>query len=212
MISVFLAEDQNMVRIGIRSLLEKDATIQISGEGVNGLEALELLKGGIHADIILIDVNMPGMSGMELITQVKDLYPQIGIIILSMFEHEKYLSDAFNAGASGYLLKNVSADEMIFSIKHIANGGKYLCSELSFRLLDKLIYANKVPDKKVDFSKRELEILALIAEGYTNSEIADKLFTSKRTVEGHRQSLIDKTGVRNTAALIKYSIINGVIN
>jgi len=207
MISVLLAEDQNIVRIGIRSLLEKDTDLQISGEGISGPEVLKLLKSGIGADIILVDVNMPGMTGMELVTQIKDQYPQIGIIILSMFEHEKYLSDAFNAGASGYLLKNVSADEMIFAIKHIANGGKYLCSELSFRLLDKLIYADKVPDKlKVDFSKRELEILTLIAEGFTNSEIADKLFTSKRTVEGHRQSLIDKTGVRNTAALIKYTV------
>jgi DNA-binding NarL/FixJ family response regulator len=213
MISILLAEDHNVVRSGIRSLLEKDTDLKVAGEGVNGLEVLDLLANGAVADVILADMNMPGMSGLELIAEIAKSYPQIKVVILSMLDHEKYISQAFKAGASGYLLKNVSSDEMVFAIKHVNIGGKYLCSELSFRMLDKLIYANEVPEQlDVEFSKRELEILTLMAEGFTNSEIAEKLFTSKRTVEGHRQSLIDKTGARNTAALIKYSVLHGIIN
>lgn len=213
MISILLAEDHNIVRNGIKSLLEKDTDLQVAGEGMNGHEVLQLLAGGAVADIVLADMNMPGMSGLELIAEIKNLYPKIQVVILSMLDHEKYVSQAFNAGACGYLLKNVSADEMIFAIKHVNSGGKYLCSELSFKLLERLIYAPEAPDQvDIEFSKREMEILNLIAEGLTNTEIADKLFTSKRTVEGHRQSLIDKTGARNTAALIKYSILNGIIN
>src|SRR5690606_34249411 len=126
-------------------------------------------------------------------------------------DNEKYVAQAFAAGASGYLLKNVSADELLFSLKHVNVGGKYLCSELSLRLLDKLLYpgANH-PDLNpdaVEFSMREIEILNLLVEGFTNHEIADKLFISKRTVEGHRQNMIVKAKVRNTAGLIRYAVV-----
>jgi DNA-binding NarL/FixJ family response regulator len=213
MINILLAEDHNLVRNGIKSLLDKEKELHVSGEGINGHEVLQLLTDDPTVDVILADMNMPGMSGLELIIKTKELYPHIKVIILSMLDHEKYVSQAFNAGANGYLLKNVSADELVFALKHVHIGGKYLCSELSFRLLEKLIYSAETPDlPDVEFSKREIEVLALIAEGHTNTEIADKLFTSKRTVEGHRQSLIDKTNSRNTATLIKYAIINGIIN
>lgn len=213
MINILLAEDHNIVRNGIRSLLDKEPGLHVSGEGINGNEILKLLDEGLPADVILADMNMPGMAGVELIQKAKEQHPHVKVVILSMLDHEKYVARAFNAGALGYLLKNVSADEMIFALKHVHIGGKYLCSELSFRLLEKLIYAPELPDQPdVDFSKREIEVLTLIAEGHTNTEIADKLFTSKRTVEGHRQSLIDKTQSRNTATLIKYAIINGIIS
>jgi DNA-binding NarL/FixJ family response regulator len=215
MLNVILAEDHTIVRNGIRMLLEMDKEINVVGEAVNGLEVLQLIKQDIKIDIILADINMPEMDGIALIRELKIVSPDTRIVMLSMLDNEKYVAQAFSEGASGYLLKNVSADELLFSLKHIHIGGKYLCSELAIRLLDKLIQTSNTqvlsPDLSVELSMREIEILHLIAEGLTNSEMSDKLFISKRTIEGHRQSLIEKTGSRNTAALIRFAVLNGFI-
>jgi len=215
MLNLILAEDHNIVRNGIRMLLEADKEISIAGEAINGLEALNMIAGGIKVDIVLADINMPEMDGISLIKELKMISPETKIVILSMLDNEKYVAQAFSEGASGYLLKNVSADELVFSLKHVHGGGKYLCAELSIRLLDRLISATNVPasqsNPKIDFSMREIEILHLIAEGLTNNEMSDKLFISKRTIEGHRQSLIEKTGSRNTAALIRFAVLSGIV-
>jgi DNA-binding NarL/FixJ family response regulator len=216
MIKIILAEDHNVVRNGIRSLLEKESDIQVVAEATNGNEALKLLKEGLTPDIMLADVNMPEMNGMEMVAQISEHYPSVKVIMLSMLDNEKYIMQAFKAGATGYILKNVNAGELVFAIRHVCmSHERYLCNELSLRLLDKLIHTPEsvfdIDSSDIDISKREAEVLALISEGYTNQEIADKLFTSKRTIEGHRQSLIEKTGTRNTAALIRYAIVNGII-
>ncbi|MBB6502471.1 response regulator [Pedobacter cryoconitis] len=215
MLSLLLAEDHNIVRNGIRMLLEADKEISIAGEATNGLEVLEIIDKGIKVDIVLADINMPEMDGISLIRELKLKKPETQIVMLSMLDNEKYVSQAFSEGASGYLLKSVSADELIFSLKHVNTGGKYLCAELSIRLLDKLVHAANMPINQInanlDFSMREIEILHLIAEGLTNNEMSDKLFISKRTIEGHRQSLIEKTGSRNTAALIRFAVLSGII-
>ncbi|NQX37454.1 DNA-binding response regulator, NarL/FixJ family, contains REC and HTH domains [Pedobacter steynii] len=215
MLQVLLAEDHNIVRNGIRMLLETDQDINIAAEAVNGIEVLEYVASGQQVDVVLADINMPGMDGMMLLKEMKLLKPETYVMMLSMHDNEKYVAQAFTEGASGYLLKSVSADELIFSLKHVGTGGKYLCSELSIRMLDKLMLNgyHSVSDTKVsiEFSLREIEVLHLIAEGLTNNEMSEQLFISKRTVEGHRQSLIEKTGARNTAALIRYAVLNGVI-
>jgi len=176
MIKIILAEDHNIVRDGLRNLLEKEKDMQIVREALNGGQ----------------------------------------VIILSMLDDERYVMQAFRAGASGYLLKNITADELTFAIRHVHLDGRYICSELSLRFLDRLIAQ---PNRRqheaetgIEFSTRDIEVLTLIANGLTNQEIADKLFTSKRTVEGYRQTLIEKTGARNTAALIRYALKNGLIN
>ena len=215
MLNVLLAEDHNIVRNGIRMLLEMDKSINVIGEAMDGLQALEMVQKGMEVDIVLADINMPEIDGIALISKVKALNPNIKVMILSMLDNEKYVSQAFTEGASAYLLKSVSADELVFSIKHVSTGNKYLCSELSIRLLDRLIQKSNMEYGGVDISKnfsmREIDVLHLIAEGLTNSEMSDRLFISKRTVEGHRQSLIEKTGSRNTAALIKYAVLNGIV-
>jgi len=216
MIKIILAEDHNIVRKGIRNLLESVDNIEVVGEALNGKEVLALIQQGAAPDMILADMNMPEMGGIELAAELKSTAPKVKTLLLTMMDHEKYVVKAFNSGALGYLLKNVSSDELIFAIKHVCKGERYICSELALRFLDRLI---QVPESSytesqtdIEFSKRETEVLHLIAEGYTNQEIADQLFTSKRTVEGHRQSMIDKTGTRNTAALIKFALQNGIIS
>jgi DNA-binding NarL/FixJ family response regulator len=215
MLNVILAEDHNIVRNGIKMLLEMDKSINVVGEAMNGLEALEMVKKGLEVDIVLADINMPEIDGIALISKLKSINPSIKVMILSMLDNEKYVAQAFMEGAYAYLLKSVSADELVFSIKHVASGNKYLCTELSIRQLDRLIQKSNMEYGGVDISKnfsmREIDVLHLIAEGLTNSEMSEKLFISKRTVEGHRQSLIEKTGSRNTAALIKYAVLNGIV-
>jgi DNA-binding NarL/FixJ family response regulator len=215
-IDIILAEDHNIVRNGIRSLLEKEDDFNISGEAVNGRQVLELLDKGKKADIVLADMNMPEMGGMELTEHIKKSYPDSKVIILSALDHEKYVIKAFQANASGYMLKSVSAEELVFSIKHVCAGNQYICSELTTKFLKRLLTipdpASLQPIHDIELSAKEIEVLGLITEGYTNQEISDKIFASKRTIESLRQNLIDKTGSRNTAALVRYAIVNGIVN
>lgn len=215
MLKIILAEDHNIVRNGIRALLESEGGIKVVGEATNGQKVLNIIAKEDHIDLVLADINMPVMDGIELIKNLKANYPKIRLVILSMLDNEKYVAQAFSEGACGYLLKSVSADELIFAIKHVSGGGRYLCSELSIKMLERLIHSplsnQTVFEDAIDFSSREIEVLNLIAEGLTNHEMSEKLFLSKRTIEGHRQSLIEKTGSRNTAALIRYAVLNGLV-
>lgn len=216
MLQIILAEDHNIVRNGIRMLLETDQGINVAAEAINGNEVLEYLNSGGLADVVLADINMPEMDGIALLKALKSNYTDIKVIMLSMHDHEKYINQAFSAGADAYMLKNVSAEELIFSIKHVQAGGRYLCAELSLRILDKFVLQGYHPEthgpSDIDFSSREIEVLHLIADGLTNTEMSDKLFISKRTIEGHRQNLIEKTESRNTAALIRYAVLHGLIH
>lgn len=214
MINIILAEDHNIVRNGIKLLLESDEQIRVLGEGINGIEVMKLLASE-QVDMILADINMPEMDGMQLLKEVKAKFPKIKVVMLSMHDHEKYVMEAFKNGGDGYLLKNIGAEELIFAVKFVNQGRRYLCAELTMSLMDTMLqskqYLMAMPENEIDFSLRELEILQLIAEGLTNLEMSEKLFLSKRTIEGHRQSLLDKTGSKNSAALIRYGVINGLI-
>lgn len=215
-IKVLLADDHHLVRNGIKLLLDKYEDIEVVGEGANGQNILnELEKYGDDIDLVIADINMPEIDGLELTTRLKKDYPGIKVIILSMLDHEKYLTLAFKAGVDAYLLKSINKEELLFAIRQVAGGSFYLCTELSHQLLKKSLWSWSTSQQHlntdIEFSEREIEILNLIAEGYTNVEIAEKLFTSKRTVEGHRLQMISKTGVRNTAALIKFCLTNGIL-
>jgi DNA-binding NarL/FixJ family response regulator len=211
-----LAEDHKIVRDGLKFILEKEPEFNIVAEVNNGKEVIEAFNKSIQVDILLSDMNMPGMGGQELTQWVKANQPQVQVIILTALDIEEYVIKTFKAGACGYLLKNISADELHFAIRHVHAKNQYVCSELTMRFVNRLVtmpdHTSTEMQAGFEFSSRELEILALLADGFTNQEIADKLFTSKRTVEGHRQNLIDKTGVRNTAALIRFAVLNGIIH
>ncbi|WP_437920052.1 response regulator [Sphingobacterium sp. LRF_L2] len=217
MIKIILAEDHLVVRNGIKLLIDSQDHLSVVGEADNGNDVLSLLRDGCEADIVLSDISMAGMDGITLVEKLKEEYPAIKVVILSMMSSSQHVFQAFEKGAWGYLVKNVGYDELLFAVQHVGKGGRYLCEELAMMLVEKLQAApstdTSVEDliSQMDISERELEVLQLIGEGHTNVEIADKLFLSKRTVEGHRQNLIDKTGVKNSAALIKLAVKTGLI-
>jgi DNA-binding NarL/FixJ family response regulator len=215
-INILLAEDHLIVRGGIKILLEKEDGFIISGEAGNGQMAVDLLTSGIAVDVILADLNMPVMAGIPLTEWVKTNHPEVKVIILSALDNDQYVFKAIKAGASGYLLKNVSADELIFAIRHTYEFGLYICAELAGRFLHRLTtlpqLAPTANPLDIEFSNREVELMTLIAEGYTNQEIAQKLFTSVRTIENQRQQLLNKTSSRNTVVLIRFAMLNGIIN
>jgi len=215
MLKIILAEDHNIVRNGIKVLLGAEEDFNVVGEAIDGKEVIEIIKKVDDIDVVITDINMPQMDGIELLKELRLLSPETRVIILSMLDSEKYIAQAFVEGASAYLLKNISSDELVFAIKHVSAGNRYLCSELSINLLERMINSSSLTpliDSTIEFSSREIEVLNLIAEGLTNLEMSEKLFLSKRTIEGHRQSLIEKTGSRNTAALIRFAVLNGFVH
>ena len=217
MIRVVLADDHKIIRDGVKALLGNEKDIQIVGEAANGLELLDLLARE-EADVAVVDINMPGMDGYEATKQIKDKYP-VKVLILSMLDHESHINKMFEAGATGYLLKNTGKEEFVHGIRMVASGQKFICTEIALSLLAKitgpaaktpLVTSSKITGNEL--SKREIEVLRLIADGLTNAEIADKLFTSKRTIESHRQSLLEKTQSNNTATLIRYAVSHHLVD
>jgi DNA-binding NarL/FixJ family response regulator len=213
-IKVLLVEDHDIVRQGISALLENDQEIEVVGEAFNGADALQKIRK-LQPDVILMDMNMPVMNGLECTIQVKKEFPSKKVLILSMHDHESYLIDLLDAGADGYLLKNTSKDELRFAIKKVANHGMYMGPEFTLNMLAKYKASNSYLSPSVNtnhgITEREMDVLKLVAEGKTNNEIARELFTSVRTIETRRKNLLDKTSTTNTATLIRYAIKNGII-
>ncbi|MEJ8756856.1 response regulator transcription factor [Pontibacter sp. H259] len=206
LIRVIVTEDHKLLRQGLAMLLREDPLIEVVGEAGNGVELLQLLAH-TTADVILMDLNMPDMNGFEATEKVVQQYPETKVIALSMLNNIQFVQKILQHGAVGYLLKTTGKEELRSAIKLVAGGNKYICSELSISMLSgNLPDQEPAPADAAGLSKREIEVLSLIAEGFTNAEIADKLFTSKRTIETHRQNILEKTGAKNTANLIKYAI------
>ncbi|MFZ4262119.1 response regulator [Sphingobacterium sp. HJSM2_6] len=217
MIKIILVEDHVVVRNGIKLLLDSSGEFEIINEAKDGLELLTILSDSTKPDIVISDINMPKMDGIQLTKELGEKYPNIHVILLSMLNTADQVIDAFSKGAKGYLVKNVGYQELIFAIKHIAKGGKYVSEELSLLMMNHLATCTNTGNNKkidhlgLDLTERELEVLQLISDGYTNMEISDNLFLSKRTVEGHRQNLINKLKVRNSAELIKFAAQHNLI-
>ncbi len=215
MINIVLADDHSMIRSGLRKLLEQQENVRVIKECTNGLEVLDFLKSNERIDMVISDLNMPEMNGMELTIALKAHDPSIKIIILTMYDDLYNVSTVFQSGASAYLLKSAETEELEFAVKMVSRNRKYLGTEL----IDKLIkiqfnnlQQNHTPVNIEQFSERELQVLQLIAEGLTNIEISNKLFLSKRTIEGYRQNLLQKTTQNNTASLIRFAIKNRLIS
>ncbi len=214
-VKVILVDDHKIIRDGLKAILQ-DGNIEIIGEAENGDQLQKLLETTMP-DLVLLDINMPGTNGLELTPLLLERYPDLKILILSMHGNDQYIAQAIECGAMGYVLKSTGKEELLHAIQTAATGQPYVSMDISLNLIRKLSNQRQLNDPRLAIAEhqltpRELEVLKLIAEGYTNAEIADKLFTSRRTVESHRQHLIEKTQSKNTASLIRFAFTQGIIN
>jgi len=212
MINILLAEEQKIVREGIKSLLKDEPGISIVAEARNGKELLDKLAEE-KPNLAIIDLNLPVQDGIETTRFIKENHKDIKVLILSMIDSENFLTKGLESGADGFLLKNTGKDELMLAINKIMEGDNFICSGIACLMMEKIKEnVSFLPRKSnVQLSDREMEILQLIGQGLTNSEIAEKIFTSRRTVESHRKKLIEKTSSRNTATLIRYAVMNGLL-
>ena len=209
MIRVLIVDDHQVVLDGIQSMLDREEGIFVSGKAMSGPDAFEFLKYN-PVNVALIDINMPGMDGIELCKAIRKKYPDIKVLALTTFNEVSFITNMMKSGASGYLLKNTTKEELITAIKTIQKGEQFLAREVR----EKLISAS-LGEKGMSYipklTRREKEVLKLILEEFTTKEIAEKLFISTATVETHRLHLLNKLGVRNTAGLVKVAIEKGLV-
>lgn len=215
MIRIFIVDDHVLIRDGLRTLLAADSLFEVVGEASHGQELLDQLPT-VAADVVLLDLNMPVLDGLATTLRLRAEHPHLRILLLSMMTHEQTIGEALAAGAHGYVLKNAGKYEVVAALQGVAAGKRFLCSEIGLGVLEKLLlleHSRPRPEATsgVELTHREREILQLVATGLTNQQIADQLFTSRRTVESHRQHLLEKTGVRNTPALVKYAVEQGLL-
>lgn len=210
---VIIVDDYQIFRKGLVMLFEEISFAEIVGQASNGQEFLQILRK-TDADIVLMNVKMPIIDSIEATKKALQRKPGLKIIALSMFEDEEYIKSMLNAGVKGYLLKSIEKEELEHALKIVAAGKNYYSQELSSIIINKLWYDNSKKnqsDISEKLTKREVEILKLICEGYTNQQIGENLFISQRTVEGHRANMLSKTGVNNTAQLIAFAIKNELV-
>lgn len=194
--SIFIVDDHYMVIEGIRSLLQHEKEIEWMGHAMNANSCTAFLRQQ-QPHVLLMDINLPDKSGIDLCKEVKEKYPAIHIVGLSSFNQQSFIQKMMDNGASGYVLKNATREEILEAIKMVMKGEKFLSNEAAATM-------EKNEDSKIPIiTRREKEVLVLIADGLTNTEIADKLFISTTTVDTHRKNLLAKFGVRNTATMIR---------
>jgi DNA-binding NarL/FixJ family response regulator len=212
-IKLVIADDHEIFRDGFKLMLSKFPEIILVGEAGNGRELLELIEKE-NPDVILTDIKMPVMDGIEATKKIVELYPDKGIIGLSMYDDDELIIEMLEAGAKGYLIKNAGKEQIIEAIKTVYNSEPYYCRTTSSKLTQMIAKSRFNPYKKTEkaeFSEREKEIIACICDEMTNKEIGDKLFISVRTVEGHRLKILEKMNVKNTVGLVVYAIKNGIV-
>jgi len=206
---IILVDDHQLFRNGLKMLLEASPEFEIAGEASNGEEFLRLVRN-CAADIVLMDINMPEMDGIEATKRGLKLCPTIAVIALSMYGEEEYYYKMVDAGAKGFVLKDSDISEVKDAILTVRKGGSYFSQELLYHVIQKFKHRES-ETKSANLSKREKEILLKICEGLSNQEIAETLFISKRTVDKHRANLLGKTNSKNTASLILFAIKNKLI-
>lgn len=210
--NILVVDDHQIIRDGIRFYFEDDKEFQIADEAANGLEALELLKHNSY-DIVLSDINMPEMDGLELMKSIRENYPDQKVLILSMFNEAAYINKMIGMGANGYILKKSSKSELVEAIHRVLNGEDHYSQEVYKTIIGNI--AGRKPKERLtldtELSEREKEVLVLIANEYSNQEMADKLFISIRTVETHKRNLLEKTGCKNIAGLVMYAVERNLV-
>ncbi len=212
---VLLAEDHTIVRKGLRSLLDKETGIEVVGEAEDGREAIVKAEE-LHPDVVVMDIAMPGLNGLEATRQIKKRFSDIKIIILTMHANEEYILQSLKAGASGYLIKKAAPAELISAINAVHKGHSFLSPSISRMVIDEYIRRSKeISEGEEGFEQltvREREVLQLIAEGRKTREIAELLYISIKTVETHRAHIMNKLDIHSTAELTQYAIRKGIIS
>ena len=223
-ITVFIVDDHNIIINGISAMFEAVDDIQLIGSASSGEEAIEKIRE-YQPDIVLMDIKMPGMNGIETTKRILENDDAPHVLALTMFDDEEYISSMLAAGSKGYILKNTSKEELLRAIRRVNEGVSYFSADVTNMVMERFMKQNsdaaqsdeeikaaqshtvsQRSNKNVRLTKRELEILQLIASELTNQEIADKLFISPRTVHSHRRNLMQKVGVKNTVGLVRYAI------
>lgn len=209
-IRVALVDDHTLFRDGLRRLLAADNRFEIAGEASSGEEFLEVYPS-LGTDVVFMDIDMPGMNGIEASRRLLESHPDARIITLSMHGEQEYYFAMVELGVKGFLLKNSTFGEVVAAVETVAAGGTYFSQELLSSLVTVLRRSGELPHGEA-LSEREAEILPLICEGYSNQEIGNRLFISKRTVDKHRANILAKTGCKNTASLVVYAVKNNLID
>jgi len=211
-IRIVIADDHEIFRDGFQIMLKKQSDIELVGEAADGNELIEI-TGAMKPDVVLTDIKMPILNGIEATRIIKKKYPAVEVIALSMFDDDNLIIDMLESGAKGYLLKNTPKSEIIEAIKTVYNGEFYYCRTTSQKLIELMAQSNFNPYKEItkpEFSPRELEIIVLICQQATTKEIASTLFLSIRTIEGYREKIQEKMNVKNAAGIVVYAIKNGI--
>jgi DNA-binding NarL/FixJ family response regulator len=204
--TIILADDHAMLREGIRKIIERIQGVLISGEVNDGLELLELLKKS-NPNLVILDISMPNLRGLEAIREIKKTYPKVKILVLTMHKKKEFLRQALQDGADGFLLKEDAGSELIRAVQTVRNGGKYLSP-----LLSSVLTSLAVEEEKTEvLTMREREVLKLLAEGKRTKEIAAALYISPHTVRRHRSNIMEKLNIKNLANLVKYAISQSYI-
>ena len=211
-IRILLVDDHTILRDGLRSLLERESGLKVIGEVGDGRAAVEIAEKLIP-DIIVMDVAMPLLNGIEATTKIKQSHPHIKIIILSMYDYENYIRQALAAGAAGYILKDACATELIDAIHAVKKGESVLSPAITRLVIEEYLRWGEIQpvENNNNLTTREREVLQLIAEGYTNKEISEILVIAAKTVQSHRTNLMDKLDLHSKGDLIKYAIRKKII-
>lgn len=210
-IKILLVDDHQIIIDGLKSLLNNTDEIVVSGEANNGREALRILDL-IGIDVVLMDIDMPILNGIDTLKEIRKKGQEVKVIILSMHNEAGMIKSLMNIGANGYLLKSSPQDEVINAIRKVAGGHQYFSTEVTLSLLNKTQNNSPESSPQIELlTDRETEIIQLIAEGFSNKEIGNKLFISHRTVDTHRTNIMKKLNVSNIAGLISYAIKNGIV-
>ena len=210
---VLIVEDHTLLRAGLRALLSQDPDIEIVGEADNGHDAVRLI-GSLSPHLVLTDLSMPGMNGIEAIVDIKRRYPGVHVLVLTVHKTDEYIHESLRAGADGYILKDASHDELRIAIRSVLNGKTYLSPDISAKVINGYLGTDKAntPSSPWDtLTHREREVLKLVAEGHPNKYIADYFCLSVKTVEKHRSNLMKKLDLHNASTLTAYAIEKGLI-
>ncbi|MBK8567427.1 MAG: response regulator transcription factor [Saprospiraceae bacterium] len=206
---ILLADDHQIILDGLRDIIESTTDFLVVGRAVNGKAAVSAVAASLP-DLLLMDLNMPGMDGLEVLKEVRQRFPKVKVLVLTMYDSVELAKKALSMGANGYLLKEHGKDELLTALRQVVTGEQYLSEKIRRQIQPDKVRFQDDFQKKLSLSQRETEILRLIARSYTNKEIADKLYLSELTVQTHRRNLKRKLKAEHTADLVRFAYENGI--